>query len=191
LEPERGTYFGASLDWASDSAPAYARRLGRSAAVHVAFTHFPLEPGDEADLARFVGEVAQFNGIALLTVEPTVELSAITPQSAASLADRLLAMNDRGVPVLVRFAHEMNGSWYAWGQQPTAYVTAFRTLAQAIHERAPMSATLWAPNYGAGYPFVGGKYEARPGTPQFTILDTNHDGVLDDHDDMYGPYYPG
>ncbi|MFP3802582.1 glycosyl hydrolase, partial [Paraburkholderia sp. SIMBA_027] len=73
--------------------------------------------------------------------------------------------NDDGVPVIVRFAHEMNGSWYAWSQQPQKYVAAFQTLAKAVHTLAPGSAMMWAPNYGGGYPFAGGKYEAKPGTP--------------------------
>jgi hypothetical protein len=85
----------------------------------------------------------------------------------------------------------MNGSWYSWGQQPTAYIRAFRLIAQAVHTLAPNSAMLWAPNYGAGYPFTGGAHSAQPGSPDFAVLDTNHDGVLDAHDDPYAPYYPG
>jgi hypothetical protein len=50
---------------------------------------------------------------------------------------------------------------------------------------------LWAPNYGAGYPFVGGRSEAKPGSPGFDKLDTNHDGKLSEADDPYAPYYPG
>ena len=48
------------------------------------------------------------------------------------LVTRLRAWNDSGVGVFVRFAHEMNGSWYAWGQQPTAYAAAFRRVAAAV-----------------------------------------------------------
>ena len=43
-------------------------------------------------------------------------------------------------------------------------MTAFRRIADAIHRLAPASATMWAPNYGGGYPFSGGAYEAKPGT---------------------------
>jgi hypothetical protein len=50
---------------------------------------------------------------------------------------------------------------------------------------------LWAPNYGAGYPFTGGTYEIKPDNPDFPLLDTNHDGIVDARDDMYAPYYPG
>ena len=51
----------------------------------------------------------------------------------AAFAERLATYNSRGVPVLVRFAQEMNGSWYSWSQQPTAYVDAFCLIAAAVH----------------------------------------------------------
>src|ERR671938_1847631 len=129
--------------------------------------------------------------MALLTIEPTLGLSAVTRVMAEDLADRLASYNARGLPIIVRFAHEMNGSWYPWAQQPEAYVAAFRLIADAVHERAPQTAMLWAPNYGAGYPFQGGRFEVQPGTADFRTLDTNHDGLLDERDDMYAPYYPG
>jgi hypothetical protein len=50
---------------------------------------------------------------------------------------------------------------------------------------------LWAPNYGGGYPFKGGPYVAKPQNADFALLDTNHDGQLDETDDPYSPYYPG
>lgn len=45
--------------------------------------------------------------MALLTVEPTVPLDDITSAMADDLAGRLAVYNAQGVPVLVRFAHEM------------------------------------------------------------------------------------
>jgi hypothetical protein len=95
------------------------------------------------------------------------------------------------VPAIVRFAHEMNGSWYPWGQDPVAYVAAFRRVADAVHGLAPTAATLWAPNQGAGYPYSGGEYEARPGGPEAGALDTDGDGSVDEDDDPYAPYWPG
>jgi hypothetical protein len=191
LEPARGVEFGVSLDWAHDSAAAVAERVGKAPAVYVAFTHLPMESDDEPALNRFIDEVQAQQGVALLTIEPTIALDRITPELAVDLADRLAQYNARGVPVLVRFAHEMNGSWYGWGQQPSAYRAAFRLIAEVVHARTSGTAMLWAPSYGAGYPFSGGRYEAGPGSADFAALDTNHDRVLDTRDDMYAPYYPG
>src|SRR5205823_13767123 len=80
---------------------------------------------------------------------------------------------------------------YSWSQDPLAYVSAFRRLAEAVHRTAPETAMLWAPNYGGGYPFKGGSFAAVPGTAAYAALDTNHDGVVDQLDDPYAPYYPG
>lgn len=191
LEPSRGAYFGVNLNWGADSAQAFNSRLGARAAVYVQFLPFPVSGDAERYLEDFADQVRSQGGLALLTLEPTVPVGEITAEMAGELADRLAAYNRRGVPILVRFAHEMNGSWYPWSQQPSAYVRAFRLLAEAVHARADRTAMLWAPNYGAGYPFRGGRYEAMPDSPEFALLDTNRDGLLDENDDMYAPYYPG
>jgi hypothetical protein len=191
LEPASGTYFGVNLDWGSNSAENFNKRLGVQAAVYVQFVKLPLTDADNSNLDGFIQQVAAVGGLALITVEPSVPLDSIGPSDAAALAARLAAINAAGTPAFVRFAHEMNGSWYAWGEQPRAYVQAFRLIASAVHAQAPKTAMIWAPNYGAGYPFAGGQYEAKPGSPDFALLDTNKDGKLDQTDDMYAPYYPG
>jgi hypothetical protein len=115
----------------------------------------------------------------------------MTPESAAEFALTLVSANPLNVPILVRFGQEMNGSWYAWGQDPDGYIRAFRLLADAVHNRVPGAEMVWAPNYGGGYPFSGGAHEATPDQPGFALLDTNGDGVLSMADDPYLPYYPG
>jgi hypothetical protein len=89
----------------------------------------------------------------------------------------------------------MNGSWRPWGQQPTAYVAAFRTVAAAVHAGAPTASMVWSPVYGSGYPFRRGNGADSEidlsGKRQLAPLDTNRDGRLDEGDDPYGPYYPG
>lgn len=189
--PATGVYFGVNLDFGNDSAAAFNQRIGHQAAVYVQFVQFPLDAGAIATLDAFVDQVKSQNGMGMITLEPNAGLNAVTVANAADFADRVAAYNKRGVPLFIRFAHEMNGSWYPWGQSPTLYVSAFRLLASAIHARAPQTAMVWAPNYGGGYPFAGGTYEAKPGTPDFALLDTNHDGQLTMGDDPYQPYYPG
>lgn len=192
LEPGEGTYFGLNLDWANDSVEAAADRLGVTPMVWVQFVRFPLDDDGRANLDAFIEQVAALRGIGLITLEPHDGLQAVTPDAAEELATRLAGYwTVEGVPTFVRFAHEMNGSWYAWAQQPTAYVAAFETVAAAIHDGAPASAMIWAPNDGGGYPFAGGQFNAQPGTDEFALLDTNADGKLDGQDDPYTPYYPG
>ncbi|HEX5164006.1 MAG TPA: glycosyl hydrolase, partial [Thermomicrobiales bacterium] len=162
LEPESGAYFGVNLDWGNDSAAAFNERLGVDAAAYVQFAPFPFDDGWRENLRLYFEQVLAVRGIAVLTLEPTIPLDEITAAQAEDLAQLLAGWNAEGVGVLLRFAHEMNGSWYGWGQQPEAYVAAFRRVADAVHAMAPGTAMLWAPNYGAGYPFSGGAYEAKP-----------------------------
>lgn len=190
LVPASGVLYGVNLDWGHDSVAGYAKRLGRTPAVAVDFATFPL--GDSArDVDRAVDQAAAARAALMLTLQPTGGLATVTSAAAHALAVRLAGYNARGVAVYLRFAHEMNGTWYAWGQQPTAYIAAFRTVAAAVHKTAPLTAMVWAPNYGGGYPFAGGPYLARPGSRDFAMLDTNHDGRLTQADDPYTPYYPG
>lgn len=189
--PTKGVWFGVSIDWGADSLASYAQRLGHAPAVAVDFTGFPMSTQEAGWLDGAVTQARATGSVLLLTLEPNQGLDAVTPALAADLAQRLAAYNAQGVRIIVRFAHEMNGSWYAWGQQPAAYVAAFRTVADAVHRTAPGSAMMWAPNYGGGYPFAGGPHQAVPGSADAAALDTNGDGAVTGSDDPYAPYWPG
>jgi hypothetical protein len=142
-------------------------------------------------LDQAVDQAKGTGSMLLLTLEPRQGLAMVTSARASTLAKRLARYNREGVPTLVRFAHEMNGSWYPWSQQPAAYIRAFRTLAVAVHQGTRHSAMMWAPNYGGGYPFAGGPHQAEPGSGIATVLDTNGDGAVTGDDDSYRPYWPG
>ena len=189
--PDTGALLGVSLDWDRDSIAEYTERLGRAPAVAVTFTRMPLGDQDRTNVAAAAEQAAAHGSTLLLTLEPTGGLATVTDEAIDDLVSTLQDANGNGVPVVVRFAHEMNGSWYAWGQQPAAYVKTFRRVAAAVHEGAPGSSMMWAPSYGGGYPFVGGKHAAKAGSKNARALDTNGDGTLDERDDSYAPYYPG
>lgn len=190
-QPVEGTFFGVNLDW-SDLTPAeYNQALGHKAAVFVQFFQFPLAGSDFAHLDATVKSVKAEGGMLMITLEPWGGLETVTPEAVAALVERLAEYNGKGTALFVRFAHEMNGSWYPWSQQPTAYIQSYRMLAEAVHRDAPGTAMVWAPNYGGGYPFSGGSFEAKPDHPDFTLLDTDQNGVLSMEDDPYAPYYPG
>ena len=185
------TYYGVQLAWSSDSPAAYSSRLGKSPMVYGDYVTFPLSSATKSSLSLKVDKIAAQRGMLMLTLEPHGGLDTVTAGAVRDLGSVLADHNSRGVAVFVRFAHEMNGSWYAWGQRPSAYVSAFRKVANGVHRRAPKSVMVWAPNYGGGYPFNGGSYNAQPGTADFAALDTDGNGVLTMSDDSYGPYYPG
>ena len=184
------TYFGVQLDSEFDTVAGYASRLGSTPAVYGRYVDFPLGTVEEGLISEQVQELADHHSSFMLTLEPRQGLAAVTPDALTALTRLLTAWNQKGVPVMVRFGHEMNGSWYSWGQQPAAYIDKFRQVAAAVH-KAPSSAMLWSPNEGAGYPYEGGPYEARRGSPDFQAVDTNQDGRLTSKDDPYAPYWPG
>jgi len=191
LEPEAGTYFGVNLHWANDSPADFNERLGYRAAVYVRFYPFPPTQDEYEQMDKMIEAVRGENGMAMITLEPINGLDNVTQKNAEELANQLATYNSLGVSVFIRFGHEMNGSWYPWSQQPSAYIRAFRLLADAIHSQAHLTAMVWAPNYGGGYPFSDGRYEAKTDSVDFSILDTNQDGQIAQGDDPYEPYYPG
>ncbi len=189
--PKGGILAGVNLDWEHETLEQYAANLGRRPAVTVTFTDFPMSDTDQKNVNAAFEQIRANGGTMLLTLEPKQGLASVTSEKAEELASMLARFNGAGVPVIVRFAHEMNGSWYAWGQQPAAYVAAYQRMADAVHAKATGSAMMWAPNYGGGYPFSGGQYEAVAGSPDFAALDTDKDGAITGADDPYAPYYPG
>jgi hypothetical protein len=189
--PQDGVLFGVNLDWKSETLAQHRANLGHAPAVAVEFSDIPYDRPTWEHTKSAARQVKENGGVLVLTLEPHAGLDAVSPEVIRTLAYDLLDLNNAGVAVIVRFAHEMNGSWYAWGQQPGHYKAVFRQVATAIHQIAPGSAMMWAPNYGGGYPFAGGKFVAPPGTENYRELDTDHDGQLSMADDSYGPYYPG
>lgn len=189
--PADGVWFGVSVDWSHDSLREYSQRLGHRPAVAVTFAGFPMSMQEKQWLGQAVDQAEGTGSRLLLTLEPHHGLARVTGSQARRLAALLDRYNDRGVPVIVRFAHEMNGSWYPWSQQPSAYVRAFRAVASAVHRGARGSTMMWAPNYGGGYPFAGGPFQAGPGTADAAALDTDGDGTVTGADDPYRPYWPG
>jgi hypothetical protein len=192
--PEPGRpWFGPGLDWPQDSATGYTDRLGATPSLLTQRVDYPLEPDDVYYLEDFVQQAAAQGAVASLVLEPQEDLRDLTEEDAADLGEELAALHERlGTHFLVRFAPEMNGWWTSWGQQPAAYVDAFRTVADAVHDTTDAE-MVWAPVYGAGYPF--GRRLTSPGSSQQRAdrdrLDTDGDGVLGDGDDPYGPYFPG
>lgn len=58
-----------------------------------------------------------------------------------------------GHPVLLTFDHEMNGSWYPWGDTeitPTQWIEAWQHVTSLISSIAPNAVWVWAPNIEQG-----------------------------------------
>jgi hypothetical protein len=183
--------FGTQIDWVGGSPASVTETFGRAPFTYGKFVDFPLTEERRESVDEAARQVAAQEGILFITLQPYDGLDTVTPESLSVLTADLTRWNQMGTPVMVRFGHEMNGSWYPWGQQPTKFIDAFRRVAHAVRA-APTSVIVWSPNDAGGYPFGGGAaYEAKPGDLDYPLLDTDHDGTLTQADDAYSPYYPG
>ncbi|GIG28974.1 glycosyl hydrolase [Cellulomonas marina] len=189
--PADGVALGVNPDWGAGTLADFASATGVVPAAAVSFTALPVPQASVEAVHQAAEQVRTQGGVLVLTLEPTDGLAAVTPDVVADLVALLEDVTSGGVPVLVRLAHEMNGSWYAWGQQPIAYTATFRAVAEAVHAQVPGAQMLWAPNYGGGYPFTGGAHAAVPGSADAAALDTDGDGAVTGADDPYAPYWPG
>ncbi|EKD82539.1 MAG: hypothetical protein ACD_39C01224G0003, partial [uncultured bacterium] len=191
-EVSDGVYTGAIIDEGSQTIADFNSRTGVRHAAFCDFFKFPESVTDgraeKERLLRFLNSCRENGAMAMVTVELTSGLAAHSDDNIASLA---IMLKSGQTPVFLRWGHEMNGSWYVWGQQPTQYIQSFRNAAQIVRKFASNVAMTWTPNQGWGYPWSEGQYPAMPGSADFAVLDTNNDGKLDESDDPYLPYYPG
>ncbi|KAJ3114938.1 hypothetical protein HDU96_001438 [Phlyctochytrium bullatum] len=140
------------------------------------------------------------DALAYLTVYPFRGYNTITDAQLQDLGRRLLRIIQSGRSVFLRLYPEMNGSWFNFGQDPVAFIEAWRraynVVTQVIgSENRSKIAFVWAPNSGNGYPFTNGAYSPVPGNAtddaRIRALDTNGDGLFNGSDSPYTPYYPG
>ncbi|CAN7527279.1 OpgC domain-containing protein [Arthrobacter sp. LjRoot78] len=179
------------LEWGEDDAAGFAARLQATPAVLGHDASFPIKAAEKAYLREFLAQSASSGAHALLTVNPTVSLTDVNAAAAGDFAGQLEELA-QGFPgkLLIRFAPDMNSSWVSWGQQPGAYVPAYRAVAQAFAAESNV-VMVWQPFQGRDYPFTRNRSAPAPGTAGFAVLDTNSDGVWNGSDAPYAPYYPG
>ncbi|KAI8906358.1 glycoside hydrolase superfamily [Gorgonomyces haynaldii] len=133
------------------------------------------------------------NAMYYLTIYPT-KLSGVTDTDINELVKQIAGYTNKGKQVFIRFGPEMNGSWFVYGQQPTAFKALWSKIVTATRANpltAGKVAFVWAPNFGTGYPYPGGSSSITKDSADYKTLDTNGDGTLDAKDDPYTPYYPG
>ncbi|KAI8618751.1 glycoside hydrolase superfamily [Chytriomyces sp. MP71] len=200
LEPQvsQQLLLGFSLEWAYDTPTTIMNKLnGYKPAVFNTFMEFNLKlPGlfDASSLNWFGSEAGRIGAMLEITMQPTSDLNQYTTDNLDTLSKACAAVNSKyGVPILMRFGHEMNGPWTSYAFDPTNYKPFFRNMTESMRRFTNMTAMVWGPNVGFGYPFgsSGGKALPTQGDPNFALLDTNNDNVIDSKDDPYGPYYPG
>lgn len=191
-------FVGASIDWSSydlqmpsSLVPALRARLGYLPKVVTMFLSLPLSPGDLSDLSQIVPPLAAKNTVIILTVEPHEGLDAVTDDAIDELVRVIVRYEqEEQASFVVRFGHEMNGDWYRWGQQPSAFKATFRRVADKVHAWTSEARVMFCPAIDArGYPFSSRLADLSDIDRQ--AMDTNGNGQVDNEDDPYGPFWPG
>lgn len=115
------------------------RILDRGAIPMIAWE--PWDESKESDVARLRGE------------QPHFALHRIIDGSFdRHIEEWAEGVADWGWPVLLRFAHEMNGDWYPWsersnGNRPGEYVEAWRHVHAIFEDAGAENVTwIWSPN---------------------------------------------
>ncbi|KAJ3049910.1 hypothetical protein HK097_009102 [Rhizophlyctis rosea] len=132
--------------------------------------------------------------ILYLTVYPIMGFDAVNDNAIRDLAGVVADQTKKGRRVFMRYASEMNGGWFRYGQQPTKFLASWKKVTDIVRAAVTdkhLFAVVWAPNASNGYPFAGGEYSVHNTSADWSILDTNGDGLLTADDDPYSPYYPG
>lgn len=127
-----------------------------------------------------------------MTIIPVVPFKSITNDTVRSLAIKCLQINRAGVPILLRFAPQMNSGVYTYGFDPVSFVALFREVTLAVRNLTNDTALIWAPISSSLIPAES--YPGLTGNLTFNrlkALDTNNDGIINADDDPYSPYWPG
>ncbi|KAJ3417393.1 hypothetical protein HDV05_004858 [Chytridiales sp. JEL 0842] len=195
LEPRAGTYYLGA--WYSrptgDTPSAMNARLGRrnltffQADFDINDDPTARSPGPQINITDEVLQHIDETGTDAMvywTVYPKGGLQNITTDVLDDLTNRISFAIQGGRGVFLRFAPEMNGNWFRYGQQPDLFKATWRMVVTHIRSRlganARRVAFIWAPNSGNGYPFPGGVFENKTWT-----------ATLNSTSDPYSPYYPG
>lgn len=84
-------------------------------------------------MLRWQGEeVRKIGAILGLTVQPDATIATLPQATLDQLAQECLDINKKGVPVLLRYGHEMNGPWTTYGLKPLDYVQGFQRMSRTI-----------------------------------------------------------
>jgi hypothetical protein len=142
FEPEYGMYIGMYSERDPGMQNYYTRSesiYGKNHAFYLAYTQWDKPfPKQHALRAKEAGAALQ------VAWEPSGGLDKVADGSYL----RRWAKDAKaaGIPIFLRFASEMNGSWTNWYGDPEAYIRAFRLVHDVLAQDAPNVAMVWSPN---------------------------------------------
>lgn len=144
-EPSTGMYFGAYIEQdriAKQSGNKYGNFNNVTGKKHsVFFVYHRYGQDFPTNFAKLVKDVG---GAIHISMQPESGLAAVKDDTYLRKFAR--AAKDAGVPIFLRFASEMNGSWVKWHGNPSLYKQKFQLVSKVMKEDAPNIAMAWVPN---------------------------------------------
>lgn len=148
-EPASGAYFGAYIaqdtryEGASNKYPNkytdFNNLVGKQHSTYFVYHKYGTEfPKAVAEQVKAAGGALQ------LAFEPHEGLNSV--QNDAYLKQFAQDAKASGIPVFLRYASEMNGTWVPWNGNPTLYKQKFQLVAKVMHDNAQNVAMVWSPN---------------------------------------------
>ena len=138
---------------------AYGRQVGRQPVMVLSYKNWSVEPFYTPELER----VWDGGAVPLVTWEPETEAGKGIPlrEIVGKRYDRYIRKSAEaaaawGKPIMVRFAHEMNGGWYPWGNEvdgntPRLYREAWHRIFWIFRNHGAGNVRwVWSPNGDAG-----------------------------------------
>jgi hypothetical protein len=145
FEPASGMYIGAYVekdsgveDKKDGKFNAFNTLAGKQHAVYFNYHKY-----GSAFPYHWAETVKKAGGAIQLALQPDNGLSAV--KDDAYLRKFAKDAKAAGVPIFLRFASEMNGSWVKWYGNPSLYIEKFRLVSKIMKEEAPNVAMVWSP----------------------------------------------
>jgi beta-mannanase len=146
LVPANGVLWGAKPGYSQSEASAFEALVGRTLDIRQVFFDWSQTWPDSRQLddhARGRIPLISWNGTNLADITSGVYDELIRR--------RARDVKNLGFPVFIRWAHEMNGSWYVWGKQPNNYVAAWRRIHTIFEQEGALNvAWVWSPSIPQG-----------------------------------------
>ena len=159
-----GAYIPRSA-WQPGEIDRYSRLVGRRPVIVSIYKSWDSQPFDQTELDG----VWSRGAVPMISWEPLSYQSREFPLGAIQrghfddyVRESARAARDWGRPILLRFAHEMNGDWYPWGRgvgdnNSYRYRAVWRRLVGIFRTQGADNVQwVWAPNVNTGgdFPFL-------------------------------------
>ncbi len=139
-EPASGMYLGVNIE-REDNAKTpsvFNKYVGKNHAMYFMYRRY-----GEYFPYLFAADLKK-NGAALQIAWEPESLNDVKDDEY--LEEFATGIRKSGIPVFIRFASEMNGSWVPYTGNPTLYKEKFRLISSRLKEMAPNAVMVWSPN---------------------------------------------